>query len=161
VWFPARAEPTLESTIETDQENGMRTILIAHRDADFAEHLTTELHAWGFRVINCPGPLPPALRCIRCDKGYCPLTEGADLMIYDPDLVAVDDAGREHNLALDSAIAHPDVPMLLASSVSEAPAPEAVRLIVTAAPWVRVAAHEPAAFRRQLSALLSPVPVIP
>jgi len=56
----------------------MRTILIAHRDADFADELATELRGWGYRVIECPGPLPPALRCIRCDKGYCPLTEGAE-----------------------------------------------------------------------------------
>ena len=92
----------------------MRTILIAHRDADFAEQLTIGLRAWGYRVIDCPGPLPPALRCIRCDKGYCPLSESADLMIYDPDLFAIDDAGRQHNLALDSALAHPDIPMVLA-----------------------------------------------
>jgi hypothetical protein len=135
----------------------MRTILIAHRDEDFAEQLTGELRAWGLRVISCPGPLPPALRCIRCDKGYCPLSEGADLMIYDPDLVALDEAGREHNLALDSALAHPDVPMLLASSPAEAPSPDAVRLIVTAAPWVRLAAPAPAPLRRQISMLLSPV----
>jgi hypothetical protein len=36
----------------------MRTILIAHRDADFAEQLAAELRAWGYRVIDCPRPLP-------------------------------------------------------------------------------------------------------
>jgi hypothetical protein len=139
----------------------MRTILIAHRDTDFAEQLAKELRAWDYRVIDCPGPLPPALRCIRCDKGYCPLSEGADLMIYDPDLFATDDAGRQHNLALDSALAHPDVPMVLAwcgTTVSEA---ETLGMIVTAAPWVRVAAREPHALRRQISALLSQTAVVP
>jgi hypothetical protein len=139
----------------------MRTILIAHRDADFAEQLTIALRAWGYRVIDCPGPLPPALRCIRCDKGYCPLSEGADLMIYDPDLVAIDDAGRQHNLALDSALAHPDVPMVLAWSGATVPEAETLRMILTAAPSVRVAAREPAALRSQISALVPQTPVIP
>jgi hypothetical protein len=139
----------------------MRTILIAHRDADFAEQLTMELRAWGYRVIDCPGPLPPALRCIRCDKGYCPLTEGADLMIYDPDLSAFDEAGRQHNLALDSARAHPDVPMVLAWPSSTAPEAETLQTIVGGAPWVHVAAREREALRSQISALVSHAPVVP
>jgi hypothetical protein len=139
----------------------MRTILIAHRDADFAEQLAIVLRSWGYRVIECPGPLPPALRCIRCDKGYCPLSEGADLMIYDPDLVATDDAGRQHNLALDSALAHSDVPMLLAWSGTTVSDAETLGMILTAAPWVRLAAHEPTALRKQISALMSRAAVIP
>src|SRR5437868_10898411 len=59
---------------------GMRTILIAHHDQPFAEQLTAELRAGGYRVIDCAGPWPPELRCIRCDRGYCPLTESADLI---------------------------------------------------------------------------------
>ena len=47
----------------------MRTVLIAHHDQAFAEQLTTELRAGGYRVIDCAGPWPPELRCIRCDKG--------------------------------------------------------------------------------------------
>ena len=139
----------------------MRTILIAHRDADFAEQLTIGLRAWGYRVIDCPGPLPPALRCIRCDKGYCPLSESADLMIYDPDLFAIDDGGRQHNLALDSALAHPDVPMLLAWSGTTVSEAETLGMIVTAAPWVRVAAREPLALRKQIFALMAEASVIP
>jgi hypothetical protein len=139
----------------------MRTILIAHRDAAFAERLTTRLRAWGYRVVDCPGPLPPALRCIRCDKGYCPLSEGADLMVYDPDLFANDDTGQRHNLALDSALAHPDVPMLLAWSDTSVPHAETLRGILAAAPSVHVAAHEPMALRNQIHALMSPAAVAP
>lgn len=139
----------------------MRTILIAHRDADFAEQLTTGLRAWGYRVIDCPGPLPPALRCIRCDKGYCPLSEGADLMIYDPELVALDDTCQRHNLALDSAHAHPDVPMLLAWPEASVPEAETLRMVLSAAPSVHVAAREPVALRNQIKALLSQAAAIP
>jgi hypothetical protein len=139
----------------------MRTILIAHTDADFAEQLATGLRAWGYRVIDCPGPLPPALRCIRCDKGYCPLSEGADLMIYAPDLFAVDDTGRRHNLALDSALAHPDVPMLLAWSGAGVPEAETLRMILSTAPSVQVAAREPVALRIQINALMSEATAIP
>jgi hypothetical protein len=139
----------------------MRTILIAHRDAAFAEQLAIELHAWGYRVIDCPGPLPPALRCIRCHKGYCPLTEGADLMIYDPDLVAVDGAGRRHNLALDSALSHPDVPMLLAWPSTIAPDAGALRMILEGASSVHVAAHDRVGLRNQINVLVSRVMVIP
>lgn len=92
----------------------MRTILIAHRDAALASSLAAGLLAAGYRTITCPGPWPPALRCIRCDVGYCPLTEGADLLIYDPELVGRDGRGRLHRLAVDTARAHPDVPILLA-----------------------------------------------
>ena len=133
----------------------MRTILIAHRDVDFAEALANELRAWGYRVIECPGPEPPGLRCIRCDKGYCPLSEGADLMIYDPSLVAYDEAGGSHNLALDSALADPYVPMLLAWSSATQPEASTLRAIHAAAPWVQLAAREPAALRRQLEEVLT------
>ena len=77
----------------------MWTVLIAHHDAAFAEQLAAELRTAGYRIIDCSGPWPPAERCIRCDKGYCPLTESADLMIYDPRMTAVDTSGRRHNLA--------------------------------------------------------------
>lgn len=79
------------------------------------------------------------MRCIRCDKGYCPLSEGADLTIYDPELVAYDDAGHVHNLAIDSALAHPDVPMLLAWPKTP-PDVVTMRAIRSAVPWVHVAA---------------------
>jgi hypothetical protein len=91
----------------------MRSILIAQREASFATAIARSLSSRGYNTIICPGPWPPA-RCIRCDVGYCPLTEAADLMIYDPDLAGRDRGGAVHNLAFESTIAHPDVPLLLA-----------------------------------------------
>ncbi|MBI4494671.1 MAG: hypothetical protein HY690_17990 [Chloroflexi bacterium] len=98
----------------------MRTVLIAHREASFASCLAAKLVAVGYRTITCPGPWPP-LRCIRCDVGFCPLTEAADLLIYDPDLVGYDLADRAHSLAVDSAAAHADLPLLLAWRGAEEP----------------------------------------
>jgi hypothetical protein len=132
----------------------MRTILIAHRDAAFAATLAVELRAWGYRVIDCPGPLPPTMRCIRCEKGYCPLSEGADLMIYDPELFARDEAGLARNLAMDSALAHPDVPMVLAWPSQAPPDIGTLNAIHAAAPWVQVAASTPEMFEKQIHDVL-------
>jgi hypothetical protein len=128
----------------------MRTILIAHRDPIFAKQLAAELRGSGYHVIDCPGPLPPRVRCIRCDKGYCPLTEGADLMIYDPALTAEDEVGEVHNLSIDSALAHPDVPMLLAWSPETAPDAGTLRAVRFAAPWAEIAADSPDMLRAQI-----------
>jgi hypothetical protein len=138
----------------------MRTILIAHRDAAFAEQLAAELRGWDYRVIDCPGPLPPVARCIRCDKGYCPLSEAADLMIYDPNLTASDDAGDSHNLAIDSALAHPDVPMLLAWSSGTPPDAGTLRAIRATVPWIQTAAHTPEALKRQVHDLIAAPPIV-
>src|SRR5215831_11299853 len=119
----------------------MRTVLVAHRDVAFAQQLAAELRQAGYRVIDCPGPWPPAERCIRCDTGYCPLTEGADLMIYDPLLTAQDNMGQRYNLAVDSARAHPELPMLLAWSPSSTPDAATVSAIQADAPHVQVAAE--------------------
>ncbi len=83
----------------------MYTVLIGHHDRAYAEGLERELRAEGFRVITCPGPWPPARLCIRHEVGYCPLTEGADALVYDPSLTA---------LAIASGRAHPDLPLVLA-----------------------------------------------
>jgi hypothetical protein len=91
----------------------MRTILIADSNEAVAESLARDLRRAGFNVVDCAGPWPPALRCIRCDIGYCPLTEGADAMIYQADLTGLDRQGRRYNLALASALAHPELPMFL------------------------------------------------
>lgn len=142
----------------------MRTILIAHRDLGIAEQLTAELRQAGYRVVECPGPWPPKERCIRGDKGYCPLTEGADLMIYDPQLTAVDAQGRRYNLAIDSARAHPAIPMLLAWTPHEVPDVGTLRAIRWEAPHVHVAAGTPAGRLKQISRLLAepkPVEVAP
>ena len=133
----------------------MRTILIAHRDVAFAAQLVAELRHAGYHVIDCPGPWPPAERCIRCDKGYCPLTEAADLMIYDPLMTAVDDLGHRHNLAIDSAKAHPDVPLLLAWPPGEVPDVGTLRAIRREAPNVHVAAHSAAGRLKQVKELMA------
>jgi hypothetical protein len=133
----------------------MRTILIAHHDQALAQRLTAELREGGYRVIDCAGPWPPRLRCIRCDKGYCPLTESADLMIYDPNLTGLDDLGHSYNLAVDSARAHPEVPMLLAWSPTEVPDAGTLRAIKAEARQVHAAAREPAARLRQIHELLA------
>ncbi|HEX8968177.1 MAG TPA: hypothetical protein VF937_09870 [Chloroflexota bacterium] len=132
----------------------MHSILIAHRDVAYAEKVAADLGASGyFTLINCPGPWPP-LRCIRCDTGYCPLTEGADLMIYDPMLSSVDGEGRARRLAVESALAHPDVPILLAWSPNAIPDASVLRAIRAQAPRVRIAARDPAALRSQVNMLL-------
>src|SRR6266511_2091059 len=133
----------------------MRSILIAHRDIAFSNQLTAELRNAGYHVIDCPGPWPPTERCIRCDKVYCPLTEGAELMIYDPLLTALDAHGKRYNLAVDSALAHPDVPMLLAWAPNEVPDAGTLRAIRLDAPHVHVAASTPAARSKQVSRLIT------
>src|SRR5215471_18661178 len=133
----------------------MHSILIAHRDVAFAEQLASFLRCSGyFTIVTCPGPWPPE-RCIRCDKGYCPLTEGADLMIYDPQLTALDALGQRYNLAVDSAKAHPDLPMLLAWGPDEVFDADTLGAIRLAAPHVHVAAGTSAGRLRQVSQLLA------
>jgi hypothetical protein len=131
----------------------MHTILIAHRDSAFAEARAAELRRGGYCVITCPGPWPPQ-RCVRCDKGYCPLTEAAELMIYDPELTAEDQAGRGHNLAVDSALAHPEVPMLLAWSPGADLDVGTLRAIRAEAPRVHVAAQQREGLLHQVDGLL-------
>ena len=133
----------------------MWTVLIAHHDVAFTEQLAAELREAGYRVIDCAGPWPPAERCIRCDHGYCPLTETADLMIYDPRLTGVDASGRRYNLAVDSARAHPEVPMLLAWPSDEVPDAGTLRAIRLDAPDVHVAANTPAGLLRQVRKLIA------
>ena len=91
----------------------MRTVLIAHRDPAIADSLEADLSRAGYHINTCPGPFPPKLCCIQCDTGYCPLTDAADVLIYDPTLVGLGVSGAYQNLALESARAHPDIPMLV------------------------------------------------
>jgi hypothetical protein len=133
----------------------MHTIMIAHHDARYAEHLAAPFRADGhYIVITCPGPWPP-LRCIRCDMGYCPLTEGADVMIYDPRLMTPEAEGQRRSLAVESALAHPGIPMLLAWSPEALPDAGTLREIRASVPWAHVAAHDQAALLRQVNALLA------
>jgi len=136
----------------------MQTILIAYRDPRYADGLAHDLRTAGFRVIECNGPVPPRERCIRCDKGYCPLTEGADLMIYDVHLEAPDAHGVHYNLALDSALAHPDVPLLLDWAPDEPPDLGTLREIKARAPHVHLAIHDRAALIQEIQKLLAPSP---
>lgn len=130
----------------------MRTILIAQRDVGFATSLAVGLMAGGYRIVACPGPWPPRFHCIRHDAGYCPITEAADLMIYAPEMTGVDDDGTVHNLAVDSANAHPDVPMLLAWPADTEPA--SVEAILREAPTARRADEDPEALLAQVRALV-------
>ena len=132
----------------------MRTILIAQSNISYSNELATELRAAGYHVIDCPGPWPPAERCIRCDVGYCPLTEGADLMIYDPSLTALDEHGERYNLASDSARTHPELPMLLAWPRDEVPDVGTLRAVRSVGPQVHVAAHTGEALIAQIHDLL-------
>jgi hypothetical protein len=136
----------------------MKTILIAHRDSAFAQQLAADLRVGGYHVIDCSGPQPPKERCIRCDKGYCPLTEAADVMIYDPLITGLDPQGERSNLAAESAMAHPDVPMLLAWVPPSVPDVGTLRAIRAQAPNVHVAAHDSPALLRQIDAMLAPSP---
>ena len=132
----------------------MDTILIAQRDPSFSTALEGDLRSEGYRVISCPGPWPPRERCIRCDKGYCPLTEGADLMLYDPRLTALDAEGKRYNLAVDSALAHPDLPMLLVWPPDQAADLGTLRQIREQVPHVKIGAKTRVALLAQLRALL-------
>ena len=75
-------------------------------------------------------------------------------MVYDPTLVSFDADGQSHNLAIDSALAHPEVPMLLAWSPDSVPDADTVREIRAHVPHIHVAAHDPEALLRQVGTLL-------
>ncbi len=132
----------------------MRTILIAQREARFAARLAAVLSAVGYRTIICPGPLPPALRCVRCEVGYCPLTEAADLFIYDPGLVGTTVDGATHRLAVDSSRAHPDVPLLLAWPGDQKP--DDLAEVLAANPNAQLASPEPDSLVQQVWQLVGP-----
>jgi hypothetical protein len=115
-------------------------VLIAHRDPEIAASLEADLRQAGYHVNSCPGPFPPQLRCIQCDTGYCPLTDAADVLIYDPTLVALDASGAAQNLAVESALAHPDLPMLVTTfTPAEA---EAARSVIARAKNVALGARD-------------------
>jgi hypothetical protein len=132
----------------------MRTIVIAEPNSAFADSLAQPLIAAGYRVATCPGPWPPEMRCIRHDVGYCPLTEGADLLIYSPDLFGYGPDGLPQLLALDTAKAEPDVPLLLAWAGDDEPG--SVQIILQAVANARVAARGPEALLAQVEALIGP-----
>jgi hypothetical protein len=132
----------------------MITVLVAQPNVKFANALAEPLLAAGYRAITCPGPWPPALRCIRCDVGYCPLTEAADLLIYDPDLIAYGADGQRHTLAVDSANAQPDVPLLLAWPGDEEPA--SVAAILAEVPRAQRALRESDDLVGQVRQLVGP-----
>lgn len=127
----------------------MHTVLIAHRDVDFAEQLAGQLRAGGYHtIVSCPDARPPAGCICRLESVE------ADVMIYDPHMMADKADGRRHNLALDSALARPNVPLLLAWSPSTVPDVGTLRAIRAAGPRVHIAAQEPADLLRQIHDLL-------
>jgi hypothetical protein len=67
----------------------------------------------------------------------------------------VNDLGEPYNLAVDSARAHPDVPMLLAWSPTDVLDAGTLRAVRAVALQVHAAAREPAARLRQINELLS------
>jgi hypothetical protein len=136
----------------------MPTILIAHRDSVFTDRLAADLRRDGYCVVTCPGPVPPANHCIRCQEGYCPLTQGADVMVYDPSLTASTPDGGRCNVALASARAHPDVPMLLAWTPGTAPDPGTLLSMAEQTPSLHVAAHSAPALLAQVRELLDAAP---
>ena len=83
------------------------------------------------------------------------MSAGADLMIYDPQLTALDAAGRRYNLAVDSALAHPDVPMLLAWSPRQQADASSAGGIQAEVPPVQVAAEQPMERLQQIQRLLA------
>jgi hypothetical protein len=102
--------------------------------------LVMDIETWRDLVLHhMSGSDPNALsRPSLADSAisvYCPLTEGADLMIYEPLVAAYDDAGLPHLLAAESAVAHPDVPMLLAWPPATPPDAGTLRAIHAEAPW--------------------------
>jgi hypothetical protein len=74
--------------------------------------------------------------------GYCPLTNGADLMLYDPALEGVGPDGSSQKLAIDSGLAHPEVPLVLDSDDPNYPQ-ASLDAICAAVPGAEVAAREP------------------
>lgn len=131
----------------------MRTVLIAHRDPAIATSLEADFRGVGYHVTTCPGPFPPRLRCIQCDTGYCPLTDAADVLVYDPTLVALDDDGAAHNLAVESALAHPEIPMLV-TALTPAEA-DAAAGVMAEAPNVMRGAHDRSEMLLQVDQLMT------
>jgi hypothetical protein len=130
----------------------MYSVLIAHRDPILAAGLEADLRQAGYHIVGCPGPFPPKLRCIRCDTGSCSLTDGADLLIYDPTLIATDMNGVLRNLAVESAQAHPTIPMLV--PVATAAEAEMAPGVIAQGPQVTRAATDRAELLGQVRQLL-------
>ena len=110
--------------------------------------------AAGYRVATCPGPWPPECRCIRYDVGYRPLTEGADLLVYSPDLLGYGPDGPPHLLALDTGKAHPDIPLLLVWPGEEEPA--GLQIILAEVPSAHVVGRDPERLLALVRELIGP-----
>lgn len=155
IWLPVGVLLGPDGQIDRDTGgNKMRTILIAQREAGFTARLAAALSAVGYRTIICPGPLPPSLRCIRCDVGYCPLTEAADLFIYDPGLVGTTVGGATHRLAVGSSRAHPDIPLFLVWP--EDHEPDGLAEVMAENPNARLASTDPDRLVQQVWHLVGP-----
>jgi hypothetical protein len=88
----------------------VRTILMARPESVRASQRFNLRAGAGYNVVTCPGPWPQA-RCARHTMGYCPMTEGADLMLYDAGLQLVGVAPiDEHHLAVRASLQRPAQP---------------------------------------------------
>ncbi len=129
----------------------MRTVTIVHGDPSFAQQLAGALRTAGYQVIVCKSPLVTGVRCIQCGKPSCPLTNPADLLICDPQLRS---SGKDNLLVVETALSHPQVPILLAWSTTSVPDLGTLRAIRMQAPRMHVAARDPAALVGQVDNLL-------
>jgi hypothetical protein len=68
------------------------TVLLVESDPVERERLRGALETAGYEVISCPGPTAPDYTCIGGREGYCPLVEGADVVVLDPWLAGEDPA---------------------------------------------------------------------
>jgi hypothetical protein len=132
----------------------MQTAVIAQRDNRFASAVAAALSSAGYRTLICAGSHPPGGTCTRLELGACPLTDEADVLIYEPGLIGLDREGLIHWLAVESARTHPSVPLLLAWQGEEVPA--SARAVAEQAPDAQFAVRELTGLVEQVRSLIGP-----
>jgi hypothetical protein len=61
----------------------IRTVLIVEHDRETRERMGRWFERAGFRVLDCPGPTSPSLKCVGSEGGPCPLVDASDLVVLD------------------------------------------------------------------------------
>ena len=132
----------------------MSNILIAHHDPEYTREVAAALESAGYQATVCTSAWESELTCLRGLLGSCPLTDGADLMIYDPGLTDARIREASGIAALASAEDNPVVPLLLApcGHADERGADSIVRDLPTA----KIAMDGPAAVVAQVASLIGP-----